>query len=492
MFRVLKPRVAQAGILALFCCTSGAAIAQEHGAIERSSEEVEVSDDWVLVPGHRAPDGVWIEGVDREPARPQEVWVDPHVDAHGVNVPGHWIPEAPEDQEAYRYEGGHRDDTGAWVPGFWRLEHHKGFEWVAGYYDEDERWISGHWRPRVEREGSVWVPGHVIRSGRRWRIGFWRPMILDGYIWIDGYYADGAWYNGYWSPIATRTGFIWVPGYASDLMWHLGYWRLAHRPGFTWAPGYWDGHLWIAGHWVAGAWRCPVHGIIGHYAHYHHSHGHGHDHGHAHHRRARYVIYGRKDARSGGQKKTGLPTVIVKEKAKGESSQDTHIWSETAQPYTPSRERERETRRPQRAKPLPATNPRYDTPPRVPRRAAEQRRGRSGEAAKQGRERAKRAPAARRTDMRRPAASPKRTPRTLEPRAKRSKARTSPKIQVPKPRPKRPSRVKVKVKRSNKEGSRARIPPTAPRRAAAQPVPKKQAPKKKVKVRSKKQTERRR
>jgi hypothetical protein len=208
MFTPSPSRVLAAALAMLMCIVTAHALAQSPESTAHSAEGAEVEEEWVWVPGHRGADEAWILGFYREPERPAERWIDPHTDDYGLNVPGQWIPEAPQDGESYRWVRGHRADDAVWVQGFWRVEYAEGFEWVDGYYDDDDRWSSGHWRPALERAESVWVPGHVLGPQRLWRIGFWRPSMMNDFTWVDGYYGDGLWYGGYWSPSAGRSGYI--------------------------------------------------------------------------------------------------------------------------------------------------------------------------------------------------------------------------------------------------------------------------------------------
>ncbi len=497
MYRCLTRAVIATFALAL-CGVCTTAVAQAPESIERAYEEVQVSDDWVWVPGHHGSDGVWIVGFYREPDRAGEIWVEPHENRHGINVPGHWIQQTPEDGESYRWESGHRDDDGAWVPGFWRLEEVEGFEWISGYY-EDGLWISSHWRPTVAEEAAIWVPGHTVPGERLWRIGFWRSEIRDGYLWVDGYYADNLWYGGYWSPIHRRTGFVWVPGYPMDFLWQLGFWRPISRAGFSWAPGHWSAHHWVAGHWTAGAWSHPAHIILSHYAHYHHTHGHGHDHGHKATRHTRYVAHHRR-SRGGAKSSRAVPTVIVKPKSSSGNDRKAHIWSETAQPRsTPARRRPAEGRENEARRPLPATNPRYDRPPIHPRKersGAASRDSRSPSAKPRRGHESYRAPArkpprsrrpATRTDRSRVTIKPVRKPTTRRTKARRARPSAAKRRAVKRRSPKRPKRVKTVTR---KKRPVVRVKPTKRGHSAAKPVPVEKKKKKKTKARPKKRPRR--
>ena len=81
--------------LMLLLSAPGSALAQSVDAGTAMHIDDAVPSEWVWVEAHRGSDEAWIAGFYREPVRSGERWIDPHVDAWGVSVPGHWIPRAP-------------------------------------------------------------------------------------------------------------------------------------------------------------------------------------------------------------------------------------------------------------------------------------------------------------------------------------------------------------------------------------------------------------
>ena len=87
-------------------------------------------------------------------------------------------------------------------------------------------------------------------------IGPWspayRPAPRVGFRWITGYYVRGAWWPGYWEPVAPAPtpGMTWVPGHWDGAAYVDGYWRDDRRAGMTWIEGYYDDD----GNWIDGRW----------------------------------------------------------------------------------------------------------------------------------------------------------------------------------------------------------------------------------------------
>ena len=79
---------------------------------------------------------------------PNFVWVPPHTTPDGVFIRGHWKYAGPP------------------VPG--KI-------WVPGHYNAAGEWVPGHWKYREgpPRKGAVWVPGH-FGPGGKWIPGHWR------------------------------------------------------------------------------------------------------------------------------------------------------------------------------------------------------------------------------------------------------------------------------------------------------------------------------
>ena len=88
-------------------------------------------------------------------------------------------------------------------------------------------------------------------------IGPWSPAYVPaprvGFRWVSGYYVRGAWWPGYWEPLAPppTPGMVWVPGHWEGETYVDGYWRDSRRAGMTWIEGhYGDDGAWIDGRWV--------------------------------------------------------------------------------------------------------------------------------------------------------------------------------------------------------------------------------------------------
>jgi hypothetical protein len=93
-------------------------------------------------------------------------------------------------------------------------------------------------------------PGYVYVNGRyawangawAWQRGYYMPE-RDGYVYIQGYWSGGRFYDGRWEP--SRPGYVHTGGY----------WEHRGR-GYEWRPGGWEpereGHVYVRGGWAMG------------------------------------------------------------------------------------------------------------------------------------------------------------------------------------------------------------------------------------------------
>lgn len=244
-----------AALTALPGATTSTARADDGVSAEPTELDDEAPDeDFVWEDGDELEDGTTTDGFYRLRTRPGFAWVEGHFEGTTWVGP-HWQPTAPA-PAGQVWVPGHRGPDGYWVNGAWRPATRPGFVWVpAGTVDGV--WVRGTWRPVTLRPGEVWVPGHWTPAGV-WVDGHWRPAARSGYAWEPGHWRYGRWIPGFWRPTVAKPGQVWVAGYWGPRGRVKGYWRPAARPGHHWVAAAWVNGVWTAGRWVAGARPAPV------------------------------------------------------------------------------------------------------------------------------------------------------------------------------------------------------------------------------------------
>ncbi|MCL5036020.1 MAG: hypothetical protein M1269_02780 [Chloroflexi bacterium] len=141
------------------------------------------------------------------------------------------------------------------MSGYWRPLSLDGSVWVDGAFDDEDRFIPGHWQPVASGPADmVWDPGYWYDGF--WVDGHWRQASRDGWEWIPSHWnSEGVFITGHWRPVGpSPDGMVWEPGHWNhDGFWIEGHWRAVENAGMIWIPGHWNHY----GFWIEGHWRLP-------------------------------------------------------------------------------------------------------------------------------------------------------------------------------------------------------------------------------------------